>query len=139
MHTLRPIAITVAAVALQCVGFAAHAQLMDSIKGKLGDSLPSMTGGATSGSLGNVAGVLQYCAKNNYLKGQDASSVKDQLMSKLSGNKTAADDKGYADGLKGILTAPGGSKTELGGSGSLKEQITEKACDAVLKQGKSLL
>ncbi len=45
-----------------------------------GSSLQSLT----SSSTGNVAGVLQYCIKNNYLGGS-ASSVKDGLMSKLPG------------------------------------------------------
>src|SRR3569623_1228519 len=39
----------------------------------------------TSGSLGNVAGIIEFCMKNNYLGGGNASSVKDQLMGKMTG------------------------------------------------------
>ena len=36
------------------------------------------------GSLGNAAGIIGYCVKNNYLGGSDAIPVKDQLMGKLA-------------------------------------------------------
>ena len=31
-------------------------------------------------TMGNAAGVLQYCVKNNYLAGGDAGAVKDRLL-----------------------------------------------------------
>jgi hypothetical protein len=89
----------------------------------------------TSSSTGNVAGVLEFCVKNNYLGGS-ASSVKDGLMSKLGGS--ASNDSGYTDGAKGILTSGNGQQVDLSGGG-LKEQLTKQVCDKILAQGKSLL
>lgn len=126
---------------------AAHAQLGNllnqsgnsSAAGELG-SLSGMGSGLslqslTSSSTGNVAGVLEYCVKNNYLGGS-ASSVKDGLMSKLGGSATT--DSGYTDGAKGILNSGNGKQVDLSGAG-LKEQVTKQVCDKILAQGKSLL
>jgi hypothetical protein len=125
----------------------AHAQLgnllnqgKDSAGGGGLSSLGSLGNGLsmnslTSSSTGNVAGVLEYCVKNNYLGGS-ASSVKDGLMSKLGGSSSS--DSGYTDGAKGILNSGGGQKVDLSGGG-LKEQVTKQVCDKILEQGKSLL
>ena len=120
----------------------AHAQL-DSLLGKggQGNDLKGMAGlgnaPLTSGSMGNVAGLLQYCIGNNYLGGDSAASVKDQLMGKLSGdNKTQNPD--YSDGQKGLLHGSDGKLMSLGGGG-LKAELTKKACDAILTQAKSFL
>jgi Protein of unknown function (DUF2501) len=83
--------------------------------GNLG-GLGGMTGGLsaqslTSGSIGNVAGVLEYCIKNNYLTSNSASSVKDSLMGKLPGG-TSSSDSGYANGAKGILDSSNGKKLD---------------------------
>jgi Protein of unknown function (DUF2501) len=96
-----------------------------------GMSLDSLSSGSTS----NVAGVLEYCIKNNYLGG-GASSVKDGLMSKLGGS--ASSDSGYTSGAKGILDSGNGKQVDLSGGG-LKEQVTKQVCDKILAQGKSLL
>jgi hypothetical protein len=117
--------------------------LLDQAKSGSGGGLSSLGGlgnglsldSLTSSSTGNVAGVLQYCVKNNFLGG-DASSVKDGLMSKLGGSATS--DSGYSDGAKGILDGGSGKKVDLSGAG-LKEQITKQVCDKILEQGKSLL
>lgn len=120
----------------------AHAQLDDLLgKGGQGNDLKGMAGlgnaPLTSGSMGNVAGLLQYCIGNNYLGGDSAASVKDQLMSKLSGdNKTPNPD--YSDGQKGLLHGSDGKLMSLGGGG-LKAELTKKACDAILAQAKSFL
>ena len=123
----------------------AHAQLGDLLKrgqsagssDSLGDLGGALSGGSMmSGSTGNVAGVLQFCIKNNYLDGNAASSVKDRLMGKLSGKPSA--DKGYNDGEKGILSSSDGSKLDLTGGG-LKARVTRQVCDQILAQGKSLL
>lgn len=130
---------------------AAQAQLLDSVKGALGGgqqssgSGGSLLGGLGGGSLpslgsvgtGNIAGVLSYCAKNNYLGG-GAASVKDKLLGKLGGEQQARSDPGYQEGLSGILGGNSKQKVELG-SGGLKQQITEKVCDQVLQYGQSLL
>ncbi|AXL49557.1 hypothetical protein DSC91_001417 [Paraburkholderia caffeinilytica] len=108
--------------------------------GSLGGMGSALSGQSlTSGSTGNVAGVLEFCIKNNYLSGNSASSVKDSLMSKLpGGSSSASSDSGYADGAKGILTGSNGKQLDLSGGG-LKEQITKQVCDKILAQGKSLL
>lgn len=102
--------------------------------GGLGSGLSAQS--LTSSSTGNVAGVLQYCIKNNYLGG-DASSVKDGLTSKLPGGSSSS-DSGYTSGAKGILTSGDGKQVDLSGGG-LKEQVTKQVCDKILAQGKSLL
>ncbi|HBZ08215.1 MAG TPA: hypothetical protein DEP03_18255 [Massilia sp.] len=109
-------------------------------KGGHGGGLKGLAGMAsgpmTSGSMGNVAGLLQYCIGNNYLSGEGASSVKDQLMGKLpagSENK----DPGYSDGRKGLLHGSNGNMLNLGGG--LTAEVTKKACDTVLAQAKSFL
>jgi hypothetical protein len=125
----------------------AHAQLGNLLNqngnsaaaGGLG-SLSGLAGGSslqalTSSSTGNVAGVLQFCVKNNYLD-PSASSVKDGLMSKLGGSSST--DSGYTDGAKGILNSGSGKQVDLSGGG-LKEEITKQVCDKILAQGKSLL
>ena len=129
---------------------AAHAQLGDLLKGathgnsqggtsSLGSigslgGMPSLDA-LTSGSTGNVAGVLEFCMKNNYLGGAaDAASVKDRLLGKLGG--APASNPGYTDGTKGILTGSDGNTFDLS---TLKSQITRQACDKILAQGKSLL
>ena len=125
---------------------AAHAQLGNLLNqggsggatGGIG-SLGGLGGGAsslTAGSTGNVAGVLQFCIKNNYLGGS-ASSVKDGLMSKLPGGSSSS-DSGYTDGAKGILDSGNGKQVDLSGGG-LKQEITKQVCDKILAQGKSLL
>ncbi|CAG4908495.1 DUF2501 domain-containing protein [Paraburkholderia gardini] len=90
----------------------------------------------TSSSTGNVAGVLEFCVKNNYLGGS-ASSVKDSLMSKLPGGSSSS-DSGYTDGSKGILNSGDGKQLDLSGGG-LQQQITKQVCDKILAQGKSML
>lgn len=137
---------------------AAHAQLGDLLKGAtqgngsgggsggLGGLAGSLGGGGggmpslqslNSGSTGNVAGVLEFCVKNNYLGGgSGAASVKDKLLGKLGG--APASDPGYSEGAKGILSSTEGGKLDLSGGG-LKEQITKQVCDKILAQGKSLL
>jgi len=91
----------------------------------------------TSGSLGNVAGLLQYCIGNNYLGGNAAASVKEQLMGKLPGG-SRTEDKGYAEGAKGLLRGSNGNAMDLSGGG-MKAEISRKVCDTVLAQAKSFL
>ena len=120
--------------------------LLDKAKGAVGgggSGESGMLGGAlsgqsmTSGSTGNIAGILEFCIRNNYLKGNAASGVKDALMGKLPGG-SAKSDSGYGDGAKGILNSAGGNKVDLGGGG-LKAEVTRQVCDKVLSQAKSLL
>ncbi|RDK05934.1 DUF2501 domain-containing protein [Cupriavidus lacunae] len=126
----------------------AHAQLGDLLKQGAGSGSSGGLGGLgamgsglslqslTSSSTGNVAGVLEFCIKNNYLGG-GAASVKDSLMGKLPGG-TSSSDSSYTDGSKGILHSGDGNQIDLSGGG-LKEQITKQVCDKILAQGKSML
>lgn len=120
---------------------------LDSLKGLMGGGNSSLT----SGTAGNAAGILQYCMTNNYLGGDSgASGVKEQLLGSLgSKSRTAAThDPGYMDGAKGLLKSGdgktldisgGGAAGNSGGMGDMKAQLTRKACDAVLKQGKKMI
>jgi hypothetical protein len=89
----------------------------------------------TSGSVGNVAGLLEFCLKNNYLGGGDAGAVKDKLMGKIPGAAPAT-DPGYQDGAKGLLHSSSGKQFDVS---SIKADATKQVCDKVLAQGKSLL
>ena len=128
---------------------AANAQLGDLIKQK---DVSGMSGGlgnaaglsgalsgqsVTSGSVGNVAGLLEFCIKNKYLGGNKAASVKDSLMRKLPGGSSSS-DSGYSSGTKGILSSSDGSQLDLS-AGGIKKQVTKQICDMVLDQGKSML
>jgi hypothetical protein len=129
---------------------ATQAQLGDVLKNPLGagsvESATGATGGLgglslqslTSGSTGNVAGVLDFCIKNNYLGAHSAGSVKDKLMDKLGGPASASNDSGYTSGAKGVLQGGNGKTLDLSGSG-LKAKATEQVCEKILAQGKSLL
>ena len=99
---------------------AAQAQLMDQLKG----------------AAGNTAGVLDYCIKNKYLGSGSASSVKDSLLGKVTGQ--SKNDSGYREGSNGMLQTGNGQDYSLGGDG-IKAQITQKDCDQVLQHAKSLL
>jgi hypothetical protein len=119
----------------------ANAQLEGILnKGGSSGNLKDMAGGLsgqslTSGSVGNVAGLLEFCVKNNYLGGGDAAAVKDKLMGKISGAAPEA-DPGYGDGAKGVLHSTSGKHLDLA---AIKGDATKKVCDTVLAQGKSLL
>lgn len=122
---------------------AGSAQDLGSLGGKLGGMMPG-GGSMQSGSMGNVAGLLQYCVKNNYLGGDSgASGIQSQLLGKMQGHSNAAptNDPGYVSGAKGILQGGNGKTMDLsqvgGGSSDMKSKITTKVCDSVLKQGKS--
>jgi Protein of unknown function (DUF2501) len=132
-------------------GPAVAQQLMDQLKGAVGSGQSGGAGGAL-GALGgaggmpsvgqaapsNVAGVLQYCIKNKYLGGGGASSVKDSLMSKVTGSGKSTNDSGFQDGSQGLLQTGNGQSYGLGGGG-IKAEITQKVCDQVLQHAKSLL
>lgn len=103
--------------------------------GGLGGLLPGQS--LTSGSVGNVAGLLEFCIRNNYLGGKTAASVKDSLVGKLPGRSPRA-DPGYDSGSRGILDGSDGGQLDLAGGG-FKKQVTKQICDQILAQGKSLL
>jgi len=131
---------------LQLSADPARAQLLDQLKGAAGSgqrggALGGLGGGVPSvdqASPGNTAGVLQYCIKNNYVNGGDASSVKNSIVSKVTGSGRPTDDGGYKSGESGMLQTGNGQGYSLGGSG-VKAQVTHKVCDLVLQHAKSML
>lgn len=99
--------------------------------GQLGSglSLPSI-GHSNAGS---AAGVLEYCVKNNYLKADSVSSVKDRLLEKAG---LSSSSEQYQSGSRGLLSGAGGQNFDLS---NLKGKLADKACGYVLKHAKSLL
>ncbi|SEK61951.1 DUF2501 domain-containing protein [Nitrosovibrio tenuis] len=93
----------------------------------------------TSGSTGNAAGIIEFCMKNNYLSGDTASSVKDQLMGKITseGNQPAQSNPDYISGAQGIVTGSGGQSVDLSMAG-LKAAAVKKVCQKILDQAKSM-
>lgn len=154
----RHLAIVAALIAAQCYAGAASAQWLDAVKGQMESQGSSTQSGTTQGgilqglgnslplssltpaSAGNAAGVLEFCMKNNYLAGGDAQALKEKLMGKIGGGSTqkAKSDSGYLAGLQGLLNGSDGKSVDLSGGG-LKEELTRKACDQVLKHAKSFL
>lgn len=115
-------------------GSAATGALGASALGGVGGlGLPSLA----SGSASNVAGVLEYCIKNNYLKKANISNLKDGLISKAGLGKTEPEkDSSYASGLSGMLMGGDGKAFNLN---SIQGSVKEKACDYVLDNATSLL
>ena len=108
--------------------------------GKGGAAALGAVGGIPSvdqASPGNLAGVLQYCVKNNYLGGADATAGS-SLVGKFTGSGQGSKDGGFTTGSKGLLETGGGETFGLGGSG-LQAKITDQVCDLVLKHAQSLL
>lgn len=112
-------------------GSAVSGALGTSALGGLG--LPNIA----SGSASNVAGVLEYCVKNNYLKKANVNTLKDGLLSKAGLGKTEPEkDSAYASGLSGMLSGGDGKSFNLN---SIQDNVKEKACDYVLDNATSLL
>ena len=122
---------TVTALALLAAAASSHADLLGDLKAKAGNYAMPAVGTST---IGNAAGVLQYCIKNNYLAGGEASSIKDKLLGQITGQKPQ--QTGYANGAKGLLQGEDGKSLNLKG---LSSKVKEKACDYVLKNAGSLV
>jgi len=134
-------AIIALALAASMACSAAAAQGLGNLGGKLGGALGGNGGSLSSGSMGNVAGLLQYCVKNNYLGGASgASGIAGKLLGKTQGGSANTD---YQSGLGGIIKGSNGHTTNLanvgGGNSDLKSKITTKACGVVLNQGQHFL
>ncbi len=87
--------------------------------------------------VGNAAGVISYCMKNNYLNADKAAQVKDQLLGKLGMQKQEEPkDTGFQNGLGGLVTGSNGKSFSID---KLKGDLKEKACDFVLNNAKSLI
>ena len=121
---------TLAALTVLVAGASAHADLLGDLKNQAGNYAMPAIGTST---IGNAAGVLQYCVKNNYLGG-DATSVKDKLLGKITGQKQQ--QTGFANGAKGLLQGGDGKSLNLKG---LSSKVKEQACDYVLKNASSLV
>ncbi|MGJ7552987.1 DUF2501 domain-containing protein [Variovorax sp. RB3P1] len=142
---------TVIALALLAAGASAQANnLLDQLKEKAGEAASANSQGGSAGgssvgnlgfkmpaigssTMGNLAGVLQYCVKNNYLGG-DATSVKDKLLAKITGQKPQ--ETGFASGAKGLLKGGDGQTLNFK---ILSSKVKTKACDYVLKNATSLI
>ncbi|MCR6474985.1 DUF2501 domain-containing protein [Variovorax sp. ZS18.2.2] len=140
---------TLIALALLAAGASAQANdLLNQLKEKAGAAASSQGDNSSSSALGNLgfkmpaigsstvgnaAGVLQYCIKNNYLGG-DAASVKDKLLAKITGQKQQ--ETGFASGAKGLLKGGDGKSLNMK---MLSSKVKEKACDYVLKNATSLI
>ncbi|MDR3100325.1 MAG: DUF2501 domain-containing protein [Paraburkholderia sp.] len=147
------IAVAGTAAALLAPWNAAHAQLGNLLNqatgsgstagaagslGSLGSLGSALSGSSlTSGSLGNVTGLVQYCVQNNLLSADSASSVQNSLLSKLPGG-TSSTDSGYTQGSNGILTTGNGQQLDLSGAG-IQDAVKKKVCDTILSQAKSML
>ena len=102
--------------------------------GGLGGGLPSVNNASPT----NLAGIIQYCIRNNYLSGGAASSVKDSLLGKVTGSHQGSTDSAFRAGNSGLLETGQGQSFGLGGGG-LKAQVTRKVCSLVLQRAKSML
>lgn len=139
--------LTSSSIAIVMVSGSLLAQGLDQLKdiaggsglGGAASSLGSLSS-ITSGSTGNAAGIIEYCMKNNYLGGDSASSVKDQLLGKVTGggNQPAESNTDYLSGAKGILTSSSGQSVDLSMAG-LKAKAVKKVCEKILDQAKSML
>lgn len=117
----------------------ARAQLQ--LPGQLGGALGALGGGVPSvggASLGNIAGVLEYCVTNNVLGGGGAPSVAQSLIGKLGGAGAASHNADYAAGASGMLHPGNGPGVNLGGGG-LMADLKQQICSAVLQRAQSLL
>ena len=139
----RPLLISGIAAAIFSGSLAA--QNLDQLKGITGggdlgsaaSSLGSLSS-ISSASIANAAGVIEFCTKKNYLSGEGATSVKDQLMGKIpgTGNKPAGSNPDYISGVKGIILASGGQSLDLT---SMATSAVKMACEKIFEQGKSML
>jgi hypothetical protein len=161
MITKHRLLLALALSATLASGASQAAGLMDSLSSAAGElsksggdsssgmSLSSLTGllnggdkALSSSSMTNAAGILQYCVKNNVLSANGAEGVKDQLLSKLGITSTEnAKSQDYQQGLGGLLQTGEGKSLDLNslGTSQITEKVKQKACDRVLKQGKSFI
>jgi hypothetical protein len=103
-------------------------QLPGGASGLIGQALPNVSSAGTS----NTAGVLSYCVKNNYLKGDTATSA----LSSLSGKSGVQSSGAFSAGQQGQLETGKGSMFSLSG---LQSEAKSKLCDMVLQHAQSML
>ena len=103
--------------------------------------LMTSLGVPASSTPSNAAGVLTYCAKNNYLSADKAGSLASQLLTSLglpTDNTSAAtaQDAGYAQGIAGMIIAPNGTLFSMD---QIKGNVKDKACEFVLNNASNFL
>ena len=105
--------------------------------------LMSSLGVPAAGTASNAAGVLTYCAKNNYLNPDKAGALTNQLLTSLglptaqsATSTVATQDQGYLNGVAGMIVSPTG---ELFSLDKIKGNVKDKACEFVLNNAKSFL
>jgi len=138
MQTL-PVRPLLLAAALAFAG-AATAQSLDSLKSAAGNllgqkgttsALPSVS---SLGSAQNAAGVLGYCQSHGYVPSA-TDTLKDKLLGGFGGSPSqATQDKGYQQGLGGILQDGNGQSFDLG---NLKGTLAKKLCQHVADKATS--
>ena len=134
MQTL-PVRPLLLAAALAFAG-AASAQSLDSLKGAAGNllgqkgSTPALPSVSSLGSAQNAAGVLGYCQSHGYLPSA-ADTLKDKLLGSLGGSPSqATQDKGYQQGLGGVLQSGNGQSFDLGNlKGTVAKQLCQRVAD----------
>ncbi|GEL64060.1 DUF2501 domain-containing protein [Kozakia baliensis] len=99
--------------------------------GLLGGGLPSLS----SSSVGNVTGLLSYCAQNNYLQGDSALSAT-SAVNQLTKKPGVTDSPTYAAGTQGQLQTGNDNMFSLS---SLKSGLKTRVCNMVLDKAKSFL
>ncbi len=118
-------------------GGGSSSALGGALGGGAGASALSAAGLVGPASLGNAAGVITYCMKNNYLNLDKAAQMKGQLLGKMGlGAQEEPKDEGYQSGLTGLITGSGGKSFDMD---KIKGDLREKACDFVLDHAGSLL
>lgn len=109
--------------------------------GSAGAQLPSFAGMGGMGGLpnisgmgvGNVAGVLGYCTKNNLLGGSTGAT---SVLGALEKKPGVTSSKEFSAGQAGQILTGGGSNMSLD---SVSGPVKSQACSMVLKQAKHLL
>lgn len=138
------------AAGLALAGLLAGPAAAQQLNGALGGALNAL-GGAVGGggmglpslgnaSLGNIAGLLEYCVTNNLLGGASGSAapVEQSLLGRLGGQAQAAGNPDYSAGANGLLQTGGGQNFNLGGS-DMMAQLKQQACSMILQHAQSLL
>lgn len=147
----RGIAAGLALAGLALAGLLAGPAAAQQLNGALGGALNAL-GGAVGGgggmglpslgnaSLGNIAGLLEYCVTNNLLGGASGSAapVEQSLLGRLGGQAQAAGNPDYSAGANGLLQTGGGQNFNLGGS-DMMAQLKQQACSMILQHAQSLL
>lgn len=81
-------------------------------------------------SVGNAAGVLQYCRKNHLV----SNSMSDTIMGPLLARPGVAKSPEYTAGEMGQILTPGKSFS----LGQTSDYLRSQACDRVLRQAQRL-